>query len=81
MPERRAPVIETAYEFAQKLWGMDITAPEGLMILGMAMGIFLESVEGSHRDMIPLADALHETAQRTFDQMRGGRDRGDFGNA
>lgn len=67
--------IRLAWAIAKMLDDAVVSGPEGNMILAMALGIFVEGQDGSHRDMLPLAEATLKTAQVTFDALRAGRKR------
>lgn len=68
------PSIDLAYEIASMLWEKGFRGPDGLTVIGMAMGIYLEAQEGAHRNLEPINDALLRAAKMTFDAMRAGRD-------
>jgi len=67
--------ISMAHKIATLLWDAGVRGPDGLTILGMAMGIYMEAQEGAHRNMRPLSEALLKSAQMTFDAFREGKQR------
>lgn len=69
------PLLGLAHDIATQLGSQALDGPEGVQVLAMAMGIFLEGQEGSHREMIPVARAINEVAQIVFDKLREARGR------
>jgi hypothetical protein len=68
--------IRLAHEIATRLWDAGLRGPDGTVVLAMAMGIYMESQEGSHRNLKPINDALLSVAQQTFDAFQANKKRG-----
>lgn len=68
-------LIGTACQFAKVLERQNLSCPDGINALAMAIGIWVEGQDGSHREMLPLVDAALKVAQITFDALRAGRNR------
>jgi hypothetical protein len=64
-----------AWKIAKQMEESGYDETQALSVIGMALGIYVESIEGSHRGLLPLSDALLNVAQKTFDAMRAGRNR------
>ena len=62
--------IILAHEIATKLWDAGQRGPDGLTVLAMALGIYMEAQEGAHRELKPLADTMCEVAQMVFDRFQ-----------
>lgn len=72
MPESK-DCIGRAHKIATELESEGRTATDAGLILAMALGIFVEGLEGGHREMRPLLDAHLNVAQQTFDALRASR--------
>lgn len=66
-------VIARAHKIAWELEEDGYSPTDGSMILSMALGIFMEGQVGSHRNLLPIAEAMLKIAQITFDAMREAR--------
>jgi hypothetical protein len=62
--------IKLAHEIAVKLWDAGQRGPDGLAVMGMALGIYMEAQEGAHREFKPLADVMCRVAQEVFDRFQ-----------
>lgn len=67
--------IGLAHDIAVLLWDAGVRGPDGTLILGMAMGIYMEAQEGAHRGLKPIADALCAVAVQTYDAFQAARER------
>lgn len=67
--------IALAHDIATRLWDAGLRGPDGMTVMGMAMGIYMEAQEGSHRNLKPIADAVCSVAQQTFDAFQQSRER------
>lgn len=67
--------IGLAYEIATRLWDAGRRGPEGVTVLAMAMGIYMEAQEGAHRNLKPINDVMLTVAQMTFDSFQANKRR------
>jgi len=67
--------IGDSYKIAKMLWDSGYSGPDGATVLAMALGIYMESQEGSHRNMRPVVDAMLKSAQITFDAFQANKNR------
>ncbi len=67
--------IELAHGIATTLWDAGVRGPEGLTIMAMALGIYMEAQAGSHRNLEPLAEVICSVAKQTFDAFQQGKKR------
>lgn len=74
-PQTAAEHISIAHGIATALWDAGVSGPDGLTIMAMALGIYMESQEGSHRNLEPLAEVVCSVAKQTFDAFRQGKKR------
>lgn len=65
--------VGIAWDIAKMLEDNAIDGPRACAVLAMAMGIICEGTDGSHREMIPLAEVLNRCAKDTFDALREAR--------
>ena len=65
--------VGRAWKIANELEAEGYSEIDASMILSMALGIFVEGVDGSHRNLKPLTDAMLEGAQMAFDALREAR--------
>lgn len=72
--------IGVAHQIATQIWDAGYRDTDGLMVLGMALGIYMEAHEGGHRELRPLSDGMLQSAQIAFDALRAAR-KGKPGNA
>jgi hypothetical protein len=67
--------IARAHKIAAELEAEGLDVVTAGTIIGMALGIFMEGQPHSHRNLVPLATALNDVAQKAFDALREGRER------
>ena len=67
--ERRAR-ISLAHEIATKLWDAGYREAEGVAVLAMALGIYMEAQEGAHCEFRPLIEGMLRAAQMTYDAFQ-----------
>ena len=67
--------IDLAHEIATRLWDAGMRGHDGITVLSMAMGIYMEAQEGAHRNLRPISDAMLLAAQQTFDAFQQARRR------
>lgn len=70
MSDPRPAQFQLAQRIARTLAEADLRENEGVGILGMALGIYIEAQPGSNRDMQLWRDGLLTVAQMAFDAMR-----------
>lgn len=66
--------IALAYEVATRLWDEGRRGPDGVTVLALTMGIYLEAQEGGHRGIMPVAKVVCEQGTAAFDQFRLARE-------
>lgn len=62
--------LALAYEIATRLWSEERHGPDGVTVLAMALGIYMEAQEGTHRGHMPIVKTMHEHGVALFDQFR-----------
>lgn len=65
--------IGRAHKIAIELEAEGYSGEDASVILSMALGIFMEGVDGGHRELKPLIDAMLKAAQISFDALRNSR--------
>jgi hypothetical protein len=69
----RTDTIARAHKIATELEAEGYSPEDGSMVLSMALGIFVEGTENSHRNLEPLIAGMHRAAQIAFDALRQSR--------
>lgn len=65
--ERR---IDLAHEIATKLLDAGMQGGDGPHVMAMALGIYMASQDGVHRDFRPVVEVMLKSAQEVFDAFR-----------
>lgn len=69
----RKDTIGRAHKIATELEAEGYSAEDGSAVLSMALGIFVEGIEDSHRNLEPLVAGMHKAAKIAFDALRQSR--------
>lgn len=66
----RSDLLAIAFEVAETLCDAGLDGPEGLTVIGMALGIYMEALKVPHPGMAPMAKHVSTTARATFNAFR-----------
>lgn len=58
--------LEVAYDIATRLLEARLHGHEGITVLAMALGIYMEARQVDHEKLLPISDAVCQVAQQTF---------------
>ncbi len=72
-PEANRGNVRVAIRVAKLLQEEKVSENDGIFVLAMALGIFVESWADSHRYLEPLVTGMLEASQVAFDALRAGR--------